>query len=270
MLSASRGLATSIFWKRRARGRSRSKEALRPGRWWRRCSAARPLASTGLSRLEASMVPPLTLPAPTRVWISSMKSSAPGLSARASSTALTRCSKSPAVAGPRQQRAHVQGEEGHALEGFGHLALVEAQGQPLGDGRLAHAGLAHQQRVVLPAAAEDVDHPLQLLLPADQRIDAALGGLLARGPWRRPSGDPRTGASSPSSAAAGRGRAARARPPPAVGEVLQQGRRGPPAFAGSRRRGSPSPGAGTPARRRCPPGLPSEEMACRMARSRPG
>jgi len=54
-----------------------------------------PAARAGLSKLEASRLPPLTEPAPTMVWISSMNSSAWSLAFNASMTALTRCSKSP-------------------------------------------------------------------------------------------------------------------------------------------------------------------------------
>ena len=44
--------------------------------------------------------------------------------------------------------------------------------QALGDGGLADAGIADQQRVVLLAAAQDLDRALHLGLAADQRIDA--------------------------------------------------------------------------------------------------
>ena len=47
------------------------------------------------------------------------------------------------------------------------------QRQPLGDRGLADAGLADEQRVVLAAAAQDLDHALELVLAADQRIDLA-------------------------------------------------------------------------------------------------
>ena len=43
--------------------------------------------------------------------------------------------------------------------------------QALGDGGLADAGLADEDRVVLAAAAEHLDGALELVLAADQRID---------------------------------------------------------------------------------------------------
>ena len=54
-----------------------------------------PLPSTGLSRLEASMVPPEVAPAPMTVWISSMNRIASRRSRSASITPLMRSSKSP-------------------------------------------------------------------------------------------------------------------------------------------------------------------------------
>src|SRR5690606_15849913 len=44
-------------------------------------------------------------------------------------------------------------------------------GEALGDRRLADARIAHVKRVILGAAAEDLDRPLDLVVPADQRID---------------------------------------------------------------------------------------------------
>ena len=82
-----------------------------------------------------------------------------------------------AVLGAGQQRTHVERVDLSLFEDLGHLALRDAPGQALGDRRLAHTGLAHQQRVVLAAAAQDLDHALDLVLTADQRIDLAFLGL---------------------------------------------------------------------------------------------
>jgi hypothetical protein len=70
----------------------------------------------------------------------------------------------------------------------------DAPGQALGDRGLADAGLAHQQRVVLAAAAQHLDDALDLVLAADQRVDLAvarqlvevLRELLERQPLARP------------------------------------------------------------------------------------
>ena len=59
-----------------------------------------------------------------------------------------------------------------------HVALGDALRQAFDDGGLADAGLADQHRIVLGAAAEDLHHALQLVIPADQRIERAVHGGL--------------------------------------------------------------------------------------------
>jgi len=54
-----------------------------------------PEASTGLRMLEASMLPPVVAPAPTMVWISSMKRMDEGCFCSALSTAFSRSSNWP-------------------------------------------------------------------------------------------------------------------------------------------------------------------------------
>ena len=83
-----------------------------------------------------------------------------------------------AVAGAGEQRAHVEGEDGGVLEHLRHLALDDLAGEALGDGGLADAGIADQERVVLLPAAEDLDRALDLGLAADQRVDLAVLRLL--------------------------------------------------------------------------------------------
>ena len=94
-VSSTLGSSTSMRWKRRASARSFSR--------WPRYSwnvvepmqRSRPEASAGLSRFDASMLPPLVAPAPTMVWISSMKRMRLGCFSSALMTALMRSSKSP-------------------------------------------------------------------------------------------------------------------------------------------------------------------------------
>ena len=57
----------------------------------------------------------------------------------------------------------------------GTSLLDDALRQALDDGRLAHAGLADQHRVVLGAAREDLHDPLDLVLAPDHRVELALG-----------------------------------------------------------------------------------------------
>ena len=84
-----------------------------------------------------------------------------------------------AIARAGDERAQVEREDARLLQRLRHLALVNAQRQPFGQRGLADAGLADQQRVVLAAAAQHLDHALDLELAADQRIDAARARALA-------------------------------------------------------------------------------------------
>ena len=59
-----------------------------------------------------------------------------------------------------------------------HVAHDDAARQTFGDGRLADAGIADEQRVVLLPAAQHLDGALDLGPAADQRIDAARPRLL--------------------------------------------------------------------------------------------
>ena len=58
----------------------------------------------------------------------------------------------------------------------GHVAVGDPLGQAFGDGRLAHAGLADEDRVVLGPPGQDLDDPADLLLAADDRVQLALAG----------------------------------------------------------------------------------------------
>ena len=75
-----------------------------------------------------------------------------------------------AIAASRKQRAQIQGEDPRGLEGFRHIPFVDSAGQAFHDGGLAHAGLAHQQGVVLATAAEYLGHAGDLGLAAHQGI----------------------------------------------------------------------------------------------------
>jgi len=82
------------------------------------------------------------------------------------------------VLGPGDEGAHVQVEDGLVLQGAGHVPFDDALGQPLGDGGLAHAGLADEHGVVFGFAGEDADDVPNLLVPADDRVQLILSGRL--------------------------------------------------------------------------------------------
>ena len=70
--------------------------------------------------------------------------------------------------GARDHRAEVEREEPLPLESLGHVAVDDAAREPLDDGGLADAGVAHQHRVVLGAAGEDLDDAPDLVVAPDR------------------------------------------------------------------------------------------------------
>ena len=83
--------------------------------------------------------------------------------------------------GARHQGGEIQQVDLLVQQLVGHVPLVDLLGQALGDGGLAHAGLADQAGVVLLPAVEDLDGALDLLVPADDAVKLAVGGLLGQG-----------------------------------------------------------------------------------------
>ncbi len=82
------------------------------------------------------------------------------------------------VAGAGQQRPQVQGMHRHVLHGRRHVAAGDLEGQALHQRCLAHAGVAHEHRVVLPPPLEHVERAQDLRLAANDRVDATLAGQL--------------------------------------------------------------------------------------------
>ena len=84
------------------------------------------------------------------------------------------------VLGARKQSTQIQGVDHGVGNDVRYLAVHDPLGQAFGDGGLANAGLTDQQRIVLAPAHQNLDHPLDLVLTADQRINPALAGLLVQ------------------------------------------------------------------------------------------
>ena len=136
------------------------------------CSS--PRASAGLMMFEASIAPSAA-PAPTSVCSSSMKRMISPAAPRISSiTRFMRSSNSPRYFVPATRPGEVERDHALVAQRLGDLALDDALGQALGDGGLADAGLADERRVVLRAAAEDLDDALDLVGPADDRVELVL------------------------------------------------------------------------------------------------
>ena len=76
------------------------------------------------------------------------------------------------------ERADVEGQDPLVEQDVRDVARDDPVGEALGDGGLAHAGLADQGGVVLGLAAQDLDDPLDLLLAADHRVQLVRAGGL--------------------------------------------------------------------------------------------
>ncbi len=87
-----------------------------------------------------------------------------------------------AVLGPGHHRPHVQGDDPLPLQPLGDVPLDDAGGQALDDGRLSHARLADEHRVVLGAPGQHLDDPADLLVAPDDRVDLSLAGRLGQVP----------------------------------------------------------------------------------------
>jgi hypothetical protein len=79
-----------------------------------------------------------------------------------------------AVLRPGEQRTYVERIDGRLAQRLRHLVVDDALGQALRDRGLSHTRIAHQQGVVLAAAAEHLDHALDLRVTSDQGIDLAV------------------------------------------------------------------------------------------------
>ena len=83
-----------------------------------------------------------------------------------------------AVLRARDHRVDRELDEALVAQRLRHLAGDDALGQALDDGGLADARLADQHRVVLLAPGQHLDGGLDLLGPADHRVELALAGEL--------------------------------------------------------------------------------------------
>ena len=73
-------------------------------------------------------------------------------------------------------RPQIEADELLVLQRGRHIAGHDTLGEALHDGGLADAGLADQHRVVLGAAAQDLDHTADLLITPDHRVELTLLG----------------------------------------------------------------------------------------------
>ena len=85
-----------------------------------------------------------------------------------------------AILGARHEARQVERPDVLVHKVLGHVAGCNLLSQTLDDGRLAHAGVAQNEWVVLGAARKDLHHTLDFLFAADHRIEFAVARLLRK------------------------------------------------------------------------------------------
>ena len=100
-----------------------------------------------------------------------------GLALTSSITDFRRFSNSPFTPAPACSRPRSRVRSATFSQRRRHVARGDAQRQPFDDGGLADARLAGEDRIVLPAAHQDVDHLADLEVAAEDRVDLAGLGL---------------------------------------------------------------------------------------------
>ena len=83
-----------------------------------------------------------------------------------------------AILGARHEARQVERPDILVHEVLGHVAGCNLLSQALDDGRLAHAGVAQNERVVLGAARKNFHHTLDFLFATNYRVELAVARLL--------------------------------------------------------------------------------------------
>ena len=175
-MSSTEGSPTKICWNRRSRAGSFSIRSRYSSSVVAPTMRSSPRASMGLSMLPASMAPSAA-PAPTTVCSSSMNVMTwPSLSLISASTAFSRSSNSPRYLAPATIAPRSSATTRLSLSDSGTSPATIRWARPSTTAVLPTPGLADQHRVVLGPAGQHLDHPPDLGVPADDRVELALAG----------------------------------------------------------------------------------------------
>ena len=85
-----------------------------------------------------------------------------------------------AILGTRHEARQVERPDVLVHEVLGHVAGCNLLSQALDDGRLAHAGVAQNERVVLGAARKDLHHALDFLFATDHGVELTVARFLRK------------------------------------------------------------------------------------------
>ena len=179
-MSSTLGSSTKTGWKRRSSAASFSMCLRYSSSVVAPTARSSPRASIGLSRLAASTAPSAA-PAPTIVCSSSRnRMIRPWPVGDLLEHGLEPVLELAAVLGAGDQRADVERDHAPVAQRVGDVAGDDALGEPLDDRGLADAGLADQDRVVLGAPGQHLDHAADLVVAPDHRVELALLGRLGQ------------------------------------------------------------------------------------------
>ena len=90
--------------------------------------------------------------------------------------------KFPPIFGASDHGGDIQGDDSSVPQGVGDGALGNSGRKTLHHRRFPHARLSHETGVVLGAAGEDLDHPLNLPFSADEGVHSPLSRCLGQIP----------------------------------------------------------------------------------------
>ena len=172
-MSSTDGSPTVTGWKRRSRAASFSTYLRYSSSVVAPMQRSSPRARAGFSRLAASLPPFGPAGADDRVQLVDEEDHVAGVGHFAEH-GLQPLLELAAELRAGHQGAHVQGDHPLVLEAFGHVGIDDPQGEPFGDGRLAHARLADQHGVVFRPPREDLHDAADFLIAADHRIELSL------------------------------------------------------------------------------------------------
>ena len=81
---------------------------------------------------------------------------------------------------PGNQGAHVERDDPLVFQAFRHVAADDPLREAFDNGGLADAGFANQNRIVLGAARQHLDHPPHFFVAANHRVELALARQLGQ------------------------------------------------------------------------------------------
>ena len=172
-MSSTEGSSTKTGWNRRSSAASFSMY------FWYSLSVVAPIArsspraSAGFNMFEASMEPSDGARADERVELVDEEDDRPLRFLDLLQDRLQAVLELAAVFRAGDHRAEVERHDALVLEALGHVAHVDAAREALDDRRLADAGLADQDGVVLGPPGEHLDDAPDLFVAADDRVDLA-------------------------------------------------------------------------------------------------